>query len=68
MLESARIWGYLVWFSLNLIWRPFHAVVSMTLDEKIRYGMVALAGASVVLATLGVHISPLEVIGGMGTT
>lgn len=66
MLEFARIRGDLVWLSLNLIFWSFHAVVSMTLDEKIRYGMVALGGASIVLATLGVHISPLEIIGGMG--
>ena len=39
---------------------------SMTLDEKVRFGMVALTGASVVLATLGVHIGPLEIAGGMG--
>jgi hypothetical protein len=52
---------------LNLIWTPSSALV-MTLDEKVRYGMLALSGASVVLATLGVHVSPLEVIGGMGTT
>jgi hypothetical protein len=38
----------------------------MTLDEKIRYGMVALTGASVVLSTLGVHVNPLAVAGGMG--
>jgi hypothetical protein len=68
MLEFAQICGYLVWLSLNLIWGPFHTLVNMTLDEKIRYGMVALGGASVVLASLGVHISPLEIIGGMGTT
>jgi hypothetical protein len=40
----------------------------MTLDEKIRYGMIALGGASVVLATLGVHINPLDICGGMGGT
>jgi hypothetical protein len=51
---------------LNLIWQPFHALVNMTLDEKVRYGMVALSGAGIVLATLGVHINPLEIIGGMG--
>ena len=68
MLEFARIRGDLVWLSLNLIFWPFHTVVNMTLDEKIRYGMIALGGASIVLATLGVHISPLEIIGGMGTT
>lgn len=37
----------------------------MTLDEKIRYGMVALSGASVVLATFGLHINPLVVQGGI---
>jgi hypothetical protein len=40
----------------------------MTLDEKVRFGMVALGGASIILATLGVHISPLEIAGGMGGT
>jgi len=40
----------------------------MTLDEKVRLGMVALAGASVVFATLGVHINPLDIIGGAGGT
>lgn len=68
MLEFAWIRNYLVWLSLNLICWPVHALANMTLDEKIRYGMVALGGASVVLATLGVHINPLEIIGGMGTT
>jgi len=53
---------------LNLICQPFHALANMTLDEKIRYGMVALTGASIVFATLGVHINPLTVIGGAGTT
>jgi hypothetical protein len=38
----------------------------MTLDEKIRLGMFALAGASIVLATLGVHITPLDIAGGSG--
>ncbi len=38
----------------------------MTLDEKIRYGMVALTGASVVLTTLGIHATPIIVAGGMG--
>ena len=40
----------------------------MTLDEKIRYGMMTLGGVSLVFATFGVHISPLEIIGGAGTT
>jgi hypothetical protein len=38
----------------------------MTLDEKIRLGMVALAGASIVFASFGVHVGPLDVAGGMG--
>ena len=53
---------------LNLIWQPFHAIASMTLDEKIRYGMMALSGASLVFATLGVHINPLQICGGAGGT
>jgi hypothetical protein len=35
----------------------------MTLDEKVRFGMLALSGAAVVFSTLGVHVSPLDVIG-----
>lgn len=31
----------------------------MTLEDKVRYGMMALGGASLVFATLGVHFSPL---------
>lgn len=38
----------------------------MTLDEKIRYGMLALTGASFVFASLGLNAGPLEVIGGWG--
>jgi hypothetical protein len=38
----------------------------MTLDEKIRLGMVALSGASLVFATLGLKVGPLEIIGGWG--
>jgi len=38
----------------------------MTLDEKIRYGMLALGGASLVFATLGVRIGPLDIAGGFG--
>ena len=68
MLEFAWMRNYLVWLSLNLICWPIHALANMTLDEKIRYGMVALGGASVVLATLGVHLNPLEICGGMGGT
>ena len=40
----------------------------MTLDEKVRLGMVALTGASLVFATLGLKMSPLEVIGGFGVS
>jgi len=39
----------------------------MTLEEKIRYGMVAISGASVVLTALGVHVNPLGIAGGSGT-
>ena len=38
----------------------------MTLDEIILLGMVALTGASLVFASLGLHASPLEIIGGFG--
>ena len=38
----------------------------MTTDEKVRYGMLALGGASFVLAAMGLHIGPLanNVVGG----
>jgi hypothetical protein len=39
---------------------------TMTLEDKLRYGMIALGGASIVFATLGVHFSPLMVAGGYG--
>jgi len=39
----------------------------MTLDEKVRYGMLALTGASFVLAALGLKIGPLDPMGGMGS-
>ena len=68
MLESARITRSVLGLLLNLIWQPFHTLVNMTLDEKIRYGMLALGGVSLVFATLGVHITPLEIAGGMGGT
>ncbi len=38
----------------------------MTLDEKIRIGMVALSGATVVFAALGLHMGPLEITGRVG--
>jgi len=40
----------------------------MTTDEKIRFGMLALAGASIVFASLGLRVSPLEIIGGFGSS
>jgi len=39
----------------------------MTVDEKVRYGMMAVSGASLVIAALGLHVSPLaEAAGGAG--
>jgi len=38
----------------------------MTLDEKIRYGMVAITGASIVLTTMGLHINPAAIAGTLG--
>jgi len=38
----------------------------MTPDEKVRYGMLALSGASIVFASLGLHLGPLEITGGFG--
>jgi hypothetical protein len=37
---------------------------AMTIDEKVRYGMVALAGAGVALTALGFHAAPLAEAGG----
>ena len=68
MLESAWITRSVLGLLLNLIWQPFHTIASMTLDEKIRYGMLAVGGVSLVFAALGVHITPLEICGGMGGT
>jgi len=31
----------------------------MSTDDKIRYGLMALTGASVVLTTMGAHFGPL---------
>ncbi len=42
--------------------------VPMTLDEKIRYGMLALGGLTFVFAALGIHATPLEQIRGWGTS
>ena len=35
----------------------------MTIDEKVRYGMVALTGAGVALTALGFHATPLAEVG-----
>jgi len=40
----------------------------MTLDEKIRYGVLAISGASLVFATLGLRVGPMEIIGGWGSS
>jgi hypothetical protein len=40
----------------------------MTLDEKIRFGMLAVTGASLVFASLGLRLGPLEIIGGFGSS
>jgi hypothetical protein len=39
----------------------------MTLDEKVRYGMLALTGASFVFAALGLKVTPLSPMGGFGS-
>jgi hypothetical protein len=41
----------------------------MSTDDKIRYGMVALTGASMVLMAMSVHLGPLNTnqVGGFGT-
>ncbi len=38
----------------------------MSTEDKVKFGLMALTGASVVFSTLGVHILPLQVIGGYG--
>lgn len=32
----------------------------MTLDDRIRFGMIALGGATLMLTAMGLHVSPLE--------
>jgi hypothetical protein len=41
---------------------------AMTTDQKVRLGLMAVTGASVVLAGLGIHMSPMavEIAGGAG--
>lgn len=31
----------------------------MSIDEKVRYGMIAVGGASIVLTALGLHAGPI---------
>ena len=40
----------------------------MTLEEKVRYGTIAIAGAAFVANMLGVHLSPLDIAAGSGAT
>ena len=35
----------------------------MTIDQKVRYGMLAAAAAGFMLATLGLHMGPLDPTG-----
>lgn len=46
---------------------PFYRLATMTLDEKVRYGMIALGGASVVFTALGLSVTPLAAMGGAGS-
>ena len=39
----------------------------MTVDEKVRYGMMAIVATSFVFATLGLHISPFDPMSGAGS-
>lgn len=43
-------------------------VPAMTTDQKVRFGLMALTGASVVAAGLGIHLSPFaaDIAGGAG--
>ena len=39
---------------------------TMTLEDKVRYGMMAVGGTAAILATLGLHFSPLDIVGSYG--
>jgi len=39
----------------------------MTPDEKVRYGLMAIGAASLVFASLGVHIVPFDPMSGAGS-
>ncbi len=66
LLENTYLNGSLTKHRLKFKSLLYHAASSMTLDEKIRVGMVALTGASVVMAALGVKLPILEIANGSG--
>lgn len=39
----------------------------MTVEEKVRYGMMAVGATSLVFATLGLHVSPFDPMSGAGS-
>ncbi|MGA2665857.1 MAG: hypothetical protein ABSF83_13035 [Nitrososphaerales archaeon] len=39
----------------------------MTVDEEVRQVSIALADTSLVFRALGVHLNPLDAVGGSGT-
>jgi len=53
--------------SLCFYARACHLWPAMTLDQKVRFGIMAVSGAAVVANLMGVHLSPLEIIGGSGS-
>jgi hypothetical protein len=36
----------------------------MNIDEKVRFGILAVGGASLLLTAIGLHVSPLEQLSG----
>jgi hypothetical protein len=61
MLHKFQRMSLSICLNLNLAFRK-----GMTIDEKVRYGMLALGGASVILTAMGLHIAPLNALGGSG--
>jgi len=39
----------------------------VSLDEKIRYGMMTAAGAGLIFSTLGLHMTPIDAMSGIGS-
>lgn len=39
----------------------------MTMEDKVRYGMMAMGAASLVFGTLGLHVSPFDAMSGAGS-